>query len=106
MEVSIVPYLVHRNPDFWPDPEKFLPERFYKTEINSNKRHPFAYLPFSGGLRNCIGRNFALLEAKIIISKLIQNFEFTLDTAFEPKPLPEVTLRPKNLRLFVKPRKK
>jgi len=72
-DVVILIYHAQRDPDYFPDPEKFLPERFSlerKGEIN-----PFAYTPFSAGPRNCIGQKFAMLEIKSTISKMLRHFE-------------------------------
>lgn len=86
------PYLLHRHPDFWENPEVFDPHRFDKeAEI---KQHSFAYLPFGGGSRICIGNNFAMMEAIFITAMATQRFKIHItDTNVEP--LISLTTRPK-----------
>jgi len=85
--VVICPYTVHRHRDFWEAPERFDPERFLKPP-------PPTYLPFGLGSRLCIGREFALMEARIIASGLLQRFRFApLPDAEKPVPEPAITLR-------------
>ncbi|MCX7606213.1 MAG: cytochrome P450, partial [Bacteroidia bacterium] len=67
-------YLVHRHPRYWEGPSSFMPERWLRGE----KRDSFAYLPFGGGPRMCIGAPFAQLELRLILVRLLQTFRFSL----------------------------
>lgn len=71
-----IPYVTHRHPDFWPDPERFDPTRF---EPDIEKTRPrYAYYPFGGGPRLCIGMGFALLEAQIIMAAVLKRYRLEL----------------------------
>ena len=84
---------MHHHPAFWPDPGRFDPERF--TPENSAGRPRFAYLPFGGGPRLCIGNNFALAEAPLILAAIFQRYRLKLVPGAVVEPLPLVTLRPR-----------
>jgi cytochrome P450 len=91
--VTLSPFLTHRSPEFWPDPLRFDPERF-STEQTAHRLR-WTYLPFGGGPRQCIGRDFALAEAAIILATLAQHTRLRMahDSEVEIEPL--ITLRPK-----------
>uniref|UniRef100_A0A670JDY2 unspecific monooxygenase n=1 Tax=Podarcis muralis TaxID=64176 RepID=A0A670JDY2_PODMU len=72
--VMIPPYTLHRDPEYWPEPEEFRPERFSKE--NKDKIDPYTYLPFGAGPRNCLGMRFALVTMKVAIAILMQHFSF------------------------------
>ncbi|NXC58857.1 CP3AL protein, partial [Aleadryas rufinucha] len=72
--VTIPPYVLHRDPEYWPNPDEFRPERFSKE--NKESIDPYTYLPFGAGPRNCIGMRFALLSLKVAIASLLQHFTF------------------------------
>ncbi|XP_072400637.1 cytochrome P450 9e2-like [Diabrotica undecimpunctata] len=78
-------FSIHRDPKYFPDPERFDPERF--NDENKGNINPYAYLPFGVGPRNCIGSRFALLEIKVLFFHLLSNFEIV------PGPKTEIPLQ-------------
>lgn len=92
--VAVAPWALHRSPALWREPERFDPERF--SPKRSEGRKKYAYLPFGGGPRVCIGNHFALMEAKIIVATLIRGFDVDVQHVPPPTPDPRVTLRPKS----------
>jgi cytochrome P450 len=65
-------YLTHRHKAYWPEPHRFAPERFASEIVR--QRPPYTFLPFGGGPRNCIGMAFAQIESKVVLARLLQNF--------------------------------
>lgn len=88
-------YVMHRDPRFYDEPDRFKPERFGDDLIKRNPQ--YAYFPFGGGPRICIGNNFALMESALLLATIAQQFRLKRNE-HEPKVEPEsvVTLRPKN----------
>ncbi len=86
-------YGLHHHPDFWEKPDRFDPERFMPE--NSQVQHRFAYLPFSGGPRQCIGNHFALMEGTLALAMITQQFELSLPEGSQLIPTMIGTLRPK-----------
>jgi cytochrome P450 len=77
------PLAAQRNPEFWPDPDKFIPERFTAEAVKARPR--FAYFPFGGGARMCVGNVMALLEMRIVIAMVNQRFRLSLSSARYPR---------------------
>jgi cytochrome P450 len=91
--ITLCQWVTHRHPDFWETPEQFDPERF--TPERSANRPRFAYFPFGGGARQCIGNNFAMMEAQLILATLAQRFRLDLVPKHPVEPDPTFTLRPR-----------
>jgi cytochrome P450 len=92
-QVYACPYWTHRNPNYFPNPERFWPERWGQDTMRQLPR--FAYMPFGGGQRICIGQQFAMMELCIALATIVARFELAL---LEPSPAhqPAFTLRPRD----------
>jgi cytochrome P450 len=91
--VSLAQWVVHRDPRWFDAPEQFRPERW---EGDLLKRLPrFAYFPFGGGPRQCIGNNFAVMEATLLLATIALKFRVRLVPGHQVVPMPSITLRPR-----------
>jgi cytochrome P450 len=87
--VAASPWSTHRHPAFWPDPERFDPARF----LGDQQRPRYAWFPFGGGPRSCVGEHFAMLEATILLASLLRRYTVTAEPG-TLHVLPRVTLHP------------
>lgn len=92
--VTLSSYATHRRPDVWENPEAFDPDRFTDDHVEGRSR--YAYFPFGGGPRHCIGHHFAMIEARLIIATLAQHFRLRPVSGRPVLPEPLVTLRPRD----------
>jgi cytochrome P450 len=104
--VATPPYLVHRHPEFWPDPAGFDPSRFRPEDgapglpgpgdglQAGHPRHRYAYIPFGGGRRACIGSSFAELETVLVLAAVTRRYRLELTVRGIPVPSANITLRP------------
>jgi cytochrome P450 len=89
----VIPYVLHRLPAFWPNPDQFDPERFLPER--SADRPKFAYIPFGAGPRQCIGNQFALIETQLSVATFAQSYRLHLPPGHRADPWPLITLRPR-----------
>jgi cytochrome P450 len=92
--VVVSQYVTHRHPDFWDEPDRFMPERFLPGNMASRPR--FAYYPFGGGARKCVGNSFALMEAQLVIATVARRYIPRLEPGRRVEMDPTFTLRPLN----------
>jgi len=85
-------WVTHRDPRYFDEPDAFRPERW----SNGEQVAKYAYFPFGGGPRQCIGNYFAMMEVVLLLATIGQRFRFTLDPQHKVEVLPVLSLRPKN----------
>jgi cytochrome P450 len=73
-DVLVSPYLIQRHPRYWPEPERFRPERF--TEASVDPRDAWIYIPFAAGPRHCVGENFAMYEMTLHVARVARRWRF------------------------------
>ncbi len=99
-DVFISPYMLHRHPEFWSDPEAFRPERFAGPD--ADERHKFAYIPFAVGPRHCIGENIAMFEMLVHMRTMARHFRLSRATHEPIEFEAQINLRPRsNLMMTV-----
>jgi cytochrome P450 len=87
------PYVLHRDPRWWDEPEQFSPSRF--SPENEAKIHKYAYMPFGAGPRICIGNHFALMEAQILLSMMVSRYTLHLEPGQMVEAQRQITTSPK-----------
>jgi cytochrome P450 len=91
--MMISPYVMHRNPRYWPDPAVFDPERH--APGMKEQRPKFSYIPFGGGPRNCIGANFAMMELQLVVAMVLQRYRLRLAEGETVEREAMISIRPK-----------
>jgi len=92
--IILSPYVTHRHPEFWENPEGFNPERFTPERVRA--RHKYAFFPFGGGPRLCIGNNFAITEATLVVAMVCQRYRIDLVPGHPVEPELGFTMRVKH----------
>lgn len=99
--IFLMQWITHRDERFYPEAERFIPERWDESTAGSELRH-FAYFPFGGGPRKCIGASFAMMESTLVLATLARRFRLELAPDARVELLPSLTLRPRfGLRMLV-----
>jgi len=93
--VFIMQWVTHRDARFFPEPERFDPERWRDDPVRKGRIPRFAYFPFGGGPRVCIGAGFAMMEATLLLATIAQRYRFTLAPDAVVAPFFSITLRPR-----------
>jgi cytochrome P450 len=91
--IAISPWVIHRQPSLWPEPERFDPERF--SPERSAGRPRLAYLPFGAGQRHCIGQRFAMMEMVLLLAQVLRRYRLRRVPGWRAEQEPLVALRPK-----------
>jgi cytochrome P450 len=92
--IVLSPYVTHRHPTVWPDPDVFDPDRFIPERAAGRSR--FAWFPFLAGPHQCIGQEFAMMEMTLVIAMVVRSFRFRIAPGTHVEPRPMLSLRPRD----------
>jgi cytochrome P450 len=92
--VVVSQWVMHRDPRYYEQPERFNPDRWLDEQAKAAPK--FAYFPFGGGPRTCIGASFAAMEAALVLAAIAQRFQIRVAQDHPVEPLPTITLRPRD----------
>ena len=100
--VSVSPAMTHILEEYWPNPDRFDPERFTPEQVKA--RHKYAWVPFGGGAHMCLGLHFAYMQIKVLMAHLLTRYRVEIEAGYEPQwqawPIPQprdglrITLKP------------
>jgi cytochrome P450 len=93
-EIILTPWVTHRHHALWDKPDEFIPERF--SPENSKDRHKYAFFPYGGGTRICIGNAFAMMEAQLIMATVVQKYRLKMVPEHPVVPQSKITVRPRH----------
>src|SRR5262249_33659106 len=104
-QLYFFPWVVHRDPRYFDEPEKFRPERWFDEKMKQLPK--YAYFPFGGGPRVCIGNSFAMMEATLVLAAIAQRYRLKLAPGQVIEPWPVFTLRPRQgMKMAIEKRQK
>jgi len=91
--INLPAMFIHRSTEFWEKPEEFYPDHFLAEKVKA--RPKYAYFPFGGGKRKCIGEHFAIMEMILVIVRSVSKYQFKLDSDKDPGLVLSITIKPK-----------
>jgi cytochrome P450 len=104
-QLYFFPWVVHRDPRYFDNPEEFRPDRWADERIK--QLHKYAYFPFGGGPRVCIGNSFAMMETVLVLAAVVQRYKLSLAEGQVVEPWPVFTLRPRyGIKMIIERRQK
>ena len=100
--VGIGSYVLHHSPEYFNNPNEFIPERWFTQDAEQLEKMKKAFVPFSFGVRRCLGMHLAMLELKVCLASLIRRFEFKYVSGADMTPFNRILLRPRDMRVDAK----
>lgn len=101
--INLPAMFIHRSPEYWEKPEEFYPDHFLAEKVK--ERPKYAYFPFGGGKRKCIGEHFAIMEMMLVLVRSVSKYQFKLESEKDPGLVLSITIKPKD-RIWIHTKKR